>query len=88
MDGVDLWHFHTERGIGVDKAFRYLLPYTLNPGSWKKQQISRYSANGIVFPGLAGIGMADAALLAGYRKLPRSESPWVQFNDLLVRSAD
>jgi hypothetical protein len=86
MDGDDLWHFHTPAGIGVDKAFRYLLPYTLNPGAWKKEQITKYSANGIVFPGLAGIGMPDAELLAGYKKLPRAESAWVQFNDLLVRS--
>jgi len=87
MGGVDLWHFHTAAGIGVDRGFRYLVPYVLDPARWKKQQIGKYSPDGYVFPGLAGIGMPAADLLAAYRKLPRSESPWVQFVDLLVSSA-
>ncbi len=87
MDGVDLWHFHTAQGIGVDRAFHYLIPFVLHPDTWKKQQISRYQPNGYVFPGLAGMGLRSRELLAAYRQLPRAESPWVQFVDLLVRAA-
>jgi hypothetical protein len=56
------------------------------PDKWKKQQITKYSADGYVFPGLAGIGLPDQTLLAEYLKLPRPESGWVQFVDILVRS--
>jgi len=87
MAGVDLWHFHTAKGIGVEKSFHYLMPYVAQPDKWKKQQIAKYNAGGYVFPGLAGIGLPDQTLLAEYLKLPRSESGWEQFVDILVRSA-
>ena len=86
-DGVDLWHFRTPKGIGVERAFHYLIPYVLSPGTWKKEQISRYQANGYVFPGLAGAGLHSEELLAAHRKLPRADSPWVQFVDLAVDAA-
>lgn len=78
VNGTDLWH------AGVEKAFNYLMPYILHPGTWKKQQISKYSPSGIVFPGLAGIGLPSKELLAAYRQLPRADNPWTQFTDLLV----
>jgi hypothetical protein len=84
--GADLWHFHAADGAGVDRSFRYLIPYVLHPETWNKQQIGRYSPDGYVFPGLAGIGLPAPDLLAAYKQLPRSESPWVQFVDLLVRN--
>jgi hypothetical protein len=84
--GVELWKFHTPKGIGVEKSFTYLLPYVLHPETWKKEQISKYGAGGYVFPGLAGIGLPSKELLVGYLKLPRADSAWVQFCDLLVRS--
>jgi hypothetical protein len=88
MAGVDLWHFRTAKGVGagVEKSFHYLMPYVAQPDKWKKQQITKYSADGYVFPGLAGIGLPDQTLLAEYLKLPRPESGWVQFVDILVRS--
>lgn len=86
MAGVDLWHFRTSKGIGVEKSFTYLMPYVTEPGNWKKQQIDKYSAGGYVFPGLAGIGLPSQALLAAYLQLPRSSSGWIQFVDILVRS--
>jgi hypothetical protein len=58
----------------------------LHPETWKKEQISKYGAGGYVFPGLAGIGLPSKELLVGYLKLPRADSAWVQFCDLLVRS--
>jgi hypothetical protein len=87
MDGVDLWHFRTGKGIGVEKAFAYLTPYMAQPDRWKKEQITKYSADEYVFPGLAGIGIPSPELLAAYLKLPRSQSGWIQLLDILVRSA-
>jgi hypothetical protein len=86
IHSVDLWHFHNTAGICVDRAFLYLIPYVLQPATWKKQQIGRYNPDGYVFPGLAGIGLPSPDLLTAYRTLPRSESPWVQFVDMAVRT--
>jgi hypothetical protein len=84
LDGVDLWRFHTDQGIGVEKCFDYLMPYLLRPETWRREQIADYSPNGYIFPALAGLGLQSRKLLVGYRKLPRAESPWVQFIDLLT----
>jgi hypothetical protein len=86
VSGVDLWKFRTAKGAAVEKSFGYLLPYMLQPATWKKEQISKYNASGYVFPGLAGMGMPSKELLAGYGKFPHGDSPWVQFNDLLIRA--
>jgi hypothetical protein len=86
MDGQDLWRFRAPQGIGVEKAFQYLLPYVLHPEIWRKQQIEPYERSGVIFPGLAGAGLRSQEMLEAYRTMPRSESPWVQFIDLLVRS--
>jgi len=86
QDGVDLWHFKTAKGIGVETAFNYLIPYLLDPKKWTKQQINAYSPSGYVFPGLAGIGLPSERLLSAYKQLPRADSGWVQFVDMLVRS--
>src|SRR5260370_13678488 len=87
MDGVDLRRFRTEQGIGVEKAFDYLMPYLLQPDTWKKEQIADYSPNRYIFPGLAGLGLHSAELLARYRRLPRAQTAWVQRIDLLVRTS-
>ena len=87
MAGQDLWHFHTPQGIGVEKAFSYLMPYVLNPKEWHKPQIAPYDQDSVVFPGLAGVGLHSAELLAAYRKLPRATSAWVQLIDLAVQTA-
>jgi hypothetical protein len=85
--GVSLWRYRTPRGIGIEKSFSYLMPYVLHPQTWRKQQISPYSADGSVFLGLAGVGLRSEELLKAYRALPRSRAPWVQFVDLVVRTA-
>jgi hypothetical protein len=87
VHGVDLWGYRAEKGGSVRQAFHYLTPYLLHPGEWKKEQISKFNADGVVYPGLAGIGLQDAELLSAYRALPRARSPWVQFIDLIVRTA-
>ena len=84
--GVQLWEFATAKGIGVQRPFYYLLPYLLHPEDWKKQQISKFSADGTVWPGLAGVGLRSERLLEAYRTLPRGNSPWVQFVDLVVKA--
>src|SRR5262249_4216484 len=86
MDGVDLWHYRTEKGTGVMKAFEYLAPYLLHADQWKKEQIGGFNPGGHFFPGLAGIGLPSAELLSGYKKIPQPASAWPQFLDLLVQA--
>lgn len=87
MDGVDLWRFHTPAGIGVDRAFDYIIPFVLDPAAWKRQQITPFVQDSYVFPGLAGLGLHSEKLLSAYQRLPRAKSPWVQFIDLCVQAA-
>jgi Alginate lyase len=84
--GVNLWNFRTPGGIGVAQAFQYLVPYLQHPDTWRKQQISKFNPAGVVFPGLAGLGLHSQELLAVYRELPRPASPWARFVDLVVRT--
>jgi Alginate lyase len=86
LDGQHLWRFKTPKGIGIEKAYNYLAPFVLEPSKWTKQQIEPFSSQGVVFPGLAGVGLESPQLLADYRRLPRARSAWVQLIDLLVRS--
>ena len=83
--GVSLWSYKTDKATGIETAFRYLAPFVQHPEKWPKQQISKYNPDGTVFPGLAGAGLHADDLLAAYRTLPRSHSPWVQFVDLAVK---
>jgi len=85
-NGVQLWEYHTRRGIGVPTAINYLLPYVLHPDTWKKQEISRFNPDSVIFPGLAGAGLRNAAWLDGYRALPHARSSWNQLVDLAVRT--
>lgn len=87
IQGVDLWHFKTPRNISVQTAFDYLMPYVLHPDTWHHQQIGPFSPNGIVFPGLAGLGLPSQQLLSAYDRLSRANSPWVQFVDLLIKTS-
>ena len=82
MEGVDLWHFQTPEGIGTERAFRYLIPFVSRPGTWKKEQITRYDAGGYIFPGVAGAGLHAAELTEAYRQIPRPAAPWPQFTGL------
>jgi hypothetical protein len=85
VDGVDLWHYKTPKGIGVANAFNYLIPYLLDPKKWTKEQINAYSSGGYYFPGLAGTGLPSQKLLSAYLQLPRAQSGFVQLVDMLVR---
>ncbi len=87
IHGVDLWTYRTKAGIGVEKSFDYLIPFVQHPEQWRKQQISKYSSDGAVFPGLAAVGLHSQPLLAAYRTLPRAANPWVQFVDLVVKAS-
>jgi hypothetical protein len=82
-----LWTYRTSKGVGVATAFEYLAPYILNPGTWKKQQISKFTPDGTFFMGLAGLGLPSKSMLDGYRTLPRSDSPWTQLVDSVIKMA-
>lgn len=84
-NGVSLWKYRTPQGIGIETAFHYLMPFVEHPDTWREPQITKYSADSAIFPALAGAGLHDDRLLAAYRALGRSSSPWVQFVDLAVR---
>ena len=87
MRGVDLWRYKTPKGIGIEKSFYYLLPYVLDPKSWRKPQITSFDQDRVVYPGLAGLGLGSAELLGAYRRLPRADAPWVNLVSLLVSAA-
>jgi hypothetical protein len=82
--GVDLWTFETPKGIGYQKLARYVEPYVLHPEKWKGQQISPFKNDSCVFLGLAGVGLHAKDLLDAHRSLPRADSPWVTFVDLIL----
>lgn len=74
--GVDLWKFKGPKGVGVMDAFRYLLPYVQGKERWRKQQISKWTADSTIFPALAGLD----------RSLARARTPWVQWIELVHSS--
>lgn len=84
--GVDLWNYAAPNGISYQKVVRYLEPYVLDPGKWKGEQISKFSNDSCLFLGLAGAGLHDQGLLDAYRGLPRADSPWVAFVDLILNA--
>ncbi len=86
-DGVDLWHYRTKAGIGVAKAFDYLLPFMEKSAAWKKEQIDEFDAATHYFTGLAGLAIPSEKLLGAYLAQPRSEGTWAQVLDILIRSA-
>jgi hypothetical protein len=46
--GVDLWHYQTPDGRGIQKAFDYLAPFALGEKKWPHQQLGGWSADGFV----------------------------------------
>ena len=84
VTGVDLWHYKAPNGVGVEKAFNYLMPYVLHPNEWRKQQIEPYSGSSTVFPALAALGLPSPELHTAYKQIPHAQSPWVQFVDLII----
>ena len=43
--GVDLWHYKTTKGVNLQNAVDWLMPYALNEKKWTYQQIGPYNAN-------------------------------------------
>ena len=41
--GVDLWHYKTSKGVSLQSAFDWLLPYALGEKKWTYQQIEPYN---------------------------------------------
>jgi hypothetical protein len=83
--GVELWIFRTPEGIGYEKVVRYVEPFVIHPDKWKGQQISPFKNDSNVFLGLSGLGLHAKDLVDKYKTLPRAESAWVAFVDLLIR---
>ena len=86
VSGVDLWHFKTRQGVGVEKAFDFVIPYMVDPKKWSHEQINSYDPGGYYFPGLAAKYLPSEKLMSAYSKLPRAGSGFVQLMDMLVRS--
>ena len=43
--GVELWQYKTSKGVGLQAALDWLMPYALNEKKWTYQQIEPYEAN-------------------------------------------
>ena len=43
--GVELWQYKTSKGVGLQTALDWLMPYALNENKWTYQQIEPYEAN-------------------------------------------
>jgi len=42
--GVDLWHYKTSKGVSLQTALDWLIPYALNEKKWTYEQIEPYDA--------------------------------------------
>jgi Alginate lyase len=84
--GVDLWKFRDSQGASVLGSIDYLLPFVERPAAWRKQEITPFQPDRIVFPGLAAIDTGSEKLREAYFALPRSlDIPWILWVDLTVR---
>jgi hypothetical protein len=43
--GVDLWHYKTSKGVSLQTALDWLIPYALNEKKWTYQQIEPYKVD-------------------------------------------
>jgi hypothetical protein len=82
--GVNLWSFKTPSGVSYEKVVRYLEPFVLHPDQWKGKQISPFKPDSTIFLGLAGAGLHAKDLVDAYKTLPRADSAWVAFVDMIV----
>ncbi len=48
--GTDLWKYTTPKGVGLQTAFDWLLPYAMGEKAWTYQQISKYNKNTEIYP--------------------------------------
>lgn len=67
--GRDLWHFSAPTGAGVLDAVRYLYPYIKAPGTWRKQQITKFDPGSVYFYALAGLATGNSEYLRGFESL-------------------
>ncbi len=80
----NLWSFETPKGISYEKVVRYVEPYVLHPDQWKGKQIEAFKPDSTIFLGLAGAGLNAKDLVDAYKTLPRADSAWVAFVDMIV----
>ncbi len=79
VNGTDLWH-----AAPLVKALHYAAPFVAHPETWKHQQISKFKADGLLFPGLAGAALKDKELLALHDSLQPGDDVWNGLLHLLV----
>ena len=84
--GIELWSFKAPSGVSYQKLVRYVEPFVLHPEKWKGQQISPFKNDSNIFLGLAGAGLHARDLTEAYMTLPRADSAWVDFVDLLLQA--
>ncbi len=48
--GIDLWHYKTPQGAGIQTAFDWLQPYATGEKTWTFQQISGYNRKNEFYP--------------------------------------
>jgi hypothetical protein len=78
--GVDLW-----KSGDLPKAFLYIAPYVIDPGSWKKQQIKPFKESPI-FVGLAASALQSPELRAIREKMRDPEDVWSALADTIAAS--
>ncbi|MBN2090376.1 alginate lyase family protein [candidate division KSB1 bacterium] len=84
IQGIDLWHYQTPEGAGIQKSINYLLPYILNPESWDKQQISAFHPHRNIFLIFAAAGLTDQNFVTIFQKLPEQEMSFAILLDLFM----
>jgi hypothetical protein len=79
MRGLDLWHVQ-----GLETAFHFLVPYLVDPKSWKKPQIAPLENDRAYWLAFAGFGLHKPEWVKTYRRLSRPGGSWLALVDLMI----
>ncbi len=85
---IDLWHFRTAEGAGIEKSVAYLAPFIREPRQWKHEQIVPFNGGNSYFLALAGLSLNVPEYLEIYQNVAKPGDPWMILVDLLVHSSD
>ena len=68
--GVDLWRYQSSDGRSIRAALDYLIPYALDPGTWKRKQITPWSGDELApFLYQAATVYQDSQYLSDFRQV-------------------
>ncbi len=73
VNGEALWAFRTPDGLSLGQAVRYLTPFIMDPGRWKKKQIQPYKNGNAYFLLLSGLGLGKPEYSDLYCQLSPSD---------------